>query len=89
MCEASSSRQFQGFPMLRLVEMNTRRCPPRGGRVTGYFLKCCRLRGNGSLQNVAFGPMNTSSSIRRPSQIWTPHFIVTLSPITTSFSINV
>ena len=33
----------------------------------------CRLRGNGSLVNVAFGPTNTSSSSRTPSQSCTPH----------------
>ena len=41
-----------------------------------------------SLQNVTFGPINTSSSTFIPSHIWTPHLIVTLSPISTSFSIK-
>ena len=48
-----------------------------------------RLRGNGSFENVALGPMNTSSSMRTPSQSCTPHLTVTRSPTTTSFSMNV
>jgi hypothetical protein len=44
------------------------------------------LRGNRSLANVALGPMKTSSPTRRPSHSCTPHFTVTRSPITTSFS---
>src|SRR4051794_3652196 len=47
-----------------------------------------RLRGNMSLANVAFGPMNTSSPTRNPSHNCTPHFTVTRSPTTTSFSMN-
>ena len=42
-----------------------------------------------SFDNVAFGPMNTLFSTVVPSQRYTPHFIVTLSPIMTSFSTNV
>ena len=41
-----------------------------------------------SLQNAAFGPMKTSSSIVMPSYNETPFLIVTLSPILTSFSIK-
>lgn len=52
------------------------------GNVSGYAL----LRGNGSLVKVAFGPTNTSSSRCTPSQSCTPHFTVTRSPTTTSFS---
>src|ERR1035437_1380937 len=48
-----------------------------------------KLRGNGSLVKVALGPMKTSSSMVIPSQSWTPHLIVTRSPICTSFSMNV
>jgi len=48
----------------------------------------CLLRGKGSLANVAFGPMNTSSSTRMPSHNWTPHLMVTRFPTTTSFSMK-
>ena len=47
------------------------------------------LRGKRSFANVALGPMKTSSSMRTPSQSWTPHFTVTRSPTMTSFSMNV
>ena len=51
---------------------------------SGYFLDL----GYKSLVKVTFGPIKTLSSTRRPSQSCTPLFIVTLLPITTSFSIN-
>jgi hypothetical protein len=62
---------------------------PRPMRVGENSAGFCLLRGNGSFVNVTFGPMNTSSSTRRPSQSCTPHLIVTRLPTTTSFSMNV
>ena len=47
-----------------------------------------RLRGNGSLVKVAFGPTKTSSSSVTPSHSCTPHLTVTRSPMDTSFSTN-
>lgn len=41
-----------------------------------------------SLQKLTFGPIKTSSSMRTPSQSYTPLFIVTLSPMMTSFSMK-
>src|ERR1035441_8602379 len=52
-------------------------------------LGCLPLRGNGSLEKVALGPTNTSSSSVMPSQIWTPILMVTRSPMRTSFSMKV
>ncbi|MNP65702.1 hypothetical protein D3C76_1613190 [compost metagenome] len=43
----------------------------------------------GSLAKVALGPMKTSSATRIPSQRKTPDLMVTLSPISTSFSMKV
>ena len=37
---------------------------------------------------VTLGPIKTSSFSTTPSQIWTPLFMVTLFPMTTSFSTN-
>ncbi len=61
---------------------------PRCTIVGGYLVRWRRLRGIGSLVNVALGPTKTSSSSRTPSHTCTPHLIVTRSPITTSFSMN-
>ena len=54
------------------------------GNESGYFFDL----GNGSFVNVTLGPMKTSSSTLKPSQSWTPLFIVTLLPTITLFSIN-
>ena len=62
---------------------------PRLITVRGYSARCCWLRGKRSLVKVALGPMNTSSSTRRPSHNWTPHLMVTRSPTITSFSMKV
>lgn len=57
--------------------------------MTGWSVKFLFLDfGYLSLQKLTFGPINTLSSTRTPSQSCTPHFIVTLSPIITSFSIK-
>ena len=58
-------------------------------KVIGYFAKDFLLLGYLSFVNVALGPMNTSSSTLVPSHKKTPHLTVTLSPMTTSFSMNV
>ena len=47
------------------------------------------LLGYLSLVKVALGPMNTSSSILMASHRYTPHLMVTLLPIITSFSMKV
>lgn len=41
-----------------------------------------------SLQKLTFGPIKTLSYMRTPSHNCTPHFMVTLSPIMTSFSMK-
>src|ERR1019366_231921 len=62
---------------------------PRLTRVRAKRAGCCPLRGKGSLEKVALGPTNTSSCSVTPSQTWTPHLMVTRSPMRTSFSMNV
>src|SRR6185312_6856709 len=53
-------------------------------KLSGY----CFDLGFRSLVKVALGPMNTLSSMVIPSHSCTPGFMVTLLPITTSFSIK-
>lgn len=53
-------------------------------KTSGY----CLERGKRSLVNVALGPTKTRCPRRNPSHNCTPHFKVTSSPTTTSFSMN-
>lgn len=53
-------------------------------KASGYILE----RGKGSFEKVALGPTKTLSSIVMPSQSCTPHLIVQLFPMVTSFSMK-
>ena len=61
---------------------------PRSTTVRLGSVRWALDRGKGSFENVAFGPTNTSSPSCTPSHSCTPLFMVTRSPITTSFSMN-